>query len=525
MISGTNRETVDFVIIGVGSAGCTFYHQLAKSIQGSFVLLEAGGPKADDPAPQTATAPSPHIPVHYPRLFRSPLDWNYQTVPQMNLANRKITWPRGKGRGGSSLINAMIYLPGSAGDWSALAETWQVSPSELRQHLPHQIPTADWPCAVDAEIHPLTKKFIQSCAQSHPHAPSSFLADEDYSFGIFPRTTRHGRRVNAYQAFVAVAATQRRVQVETNTHVERILFDRGRAVAVQGCSHGKSKTWIANRAVILCAGAIESPAILMRSGIGDAEQLYALGIQVVQDLPGVGQNLQDHLLMPVIVASTQPSLTNNPTLEERQRFHWYGEGPLTSNIAEAGYFFHANAQRIPQLQIHFTPTHYLEYPLRPQPTNAFSFGLTLLQPHSRGQVRLISADASQTPLIDPAYLSNAEDLKLLSEGVDECRQLIAQEPLNNLRGSEILPGEKRATGAALERAIRAYAQTIFHPVGTCAVGSANDSVVDTQFRVHGTEGLYVVDASVFNRIPACNPAAQIMALASLAAQRVASATS
>jgi choline dehydrogenase len=516
VISGINRETVDFVIVGAGSAGCTLYHQLSQIYPGSFVLIEAGV----SPAKHETSSTSHHTPVHYPKLFRSNLDWNYQTQPQEFLGNRKVHWPRGKGLGGSSLINAMIYLPGSAGDWNALANSWSIASDELRQHLPHQIPTALWPSATEPEIHPLSRTFLEACQQKLQQPPCDFLADADYTFNAFPRSTFRGRRVNAYQAFVSVKATAKQVSVVTDSVVQQILFEGNRAVAVLCYRQGKPHLYIANQAIILCAGAVESPAILMRSGIGDPHELSSHGISVIQDLPGVGRNLQDHLLMPLIVASKRSSLTNKPTLEEQQSYRWSGHGPQASNIAEAGCFFEFNAQHIPQLQVHFTPTHYLEYPLRDAPTGAFTLGLTLLQPHSRGSIRLTSTNPLDPPRIDPSYLSAPKDLAVLVDGFQFIRELASTVPLSFCSSEEILPGEKRGTGPALERAIRAFVQTVFHPAGTCAVGTNGESVVDTNFLVHGMKALFVVDASVFDRIPACNPAAQVMALASVAAQRI-----
>lgn len=444
-----------------------------------------------------------------------------------------MAWPRGKGLGGSSLLNAMIYLPGSSGDWLSLSKSWNVAPDELRQHLPHQIPTALWHCAENPEIHPLSHLFVEACQRWSgkarvPHNTGHFLDDDDYAFGIFPRSSIGGRRVDAYQAFVAVQATEKRLSIETDTLVDRILFDDRRAVAIQCTIHdnnqSQQKTYFARKGIILCGGAIESPTILMRSGIGEAAHLQSLDIPVRIDLPGVGRNLQDHLLMPIIVESKVASLTHAPNLSERLSYRWYGRGPLASNIAEAGCFFDFDLERIPQLQIHFTPTHYLEYPVRSSPKAAFSLGLTLLQPRSRGRIQLASANATDQPLIDPAYLSDPSDMALMLDGLERCRQLADLEPLASIRGSELLPGEKRSTRSQLERAVRAWVQTVYHPVGTCAVGESAEGVVDSQFRVHGTEGLYVVDASVFDRIPACNPAAQIMALASLAAYRIALAS-
>lgn len=485
--------------------------------KGTFTLLEVGSHPGGVSNRPLAT----HMPVRYLNLFRTPLDWNYRTVRQSGLGNRVLRWPRGRGLGGSSLINAMIYLPGSAGDWNGLAQRWETDPESLRLHLPHQIPTALWHCAEEPEIHPLSYLFIEACRGWLDQGTSNFLAQEDYTFGPFPRTMRLGRRIDAYQAFVAVEAVAKRVSVKTNTQVSRIVFERNRAVAVECHEKGQSITYAARKGIVLCAGAIESPALLMRSGIGCASHLQSLGISVINDLPGVGRNLQDHLLIPTIFESKISSLTSTPTLEDTQRYRWYGQGPLASNLAEAGCFMDRNAAGIPQLQIHFTPTHYLEYSVRAQPTSAFSLGLTLLQPCSRGRIGIVSTDPHQKPWIDPGYLTDLRDLDKLADGIEDCRELAGRMPLASIQGRELLPGEKRSSKTALRRAVQAYAQTVYHPVGTCAVGTLSESVVDTKFRVHGTEGLYIVDASVIDRIPACNPAAQIMALASLAADRIA----
>lgn len=521
MNSGISRETTDFIVIGAGSAGCTLLHRLMGSTRGTFTLLEVGS----YPGRVSKRPLAHHIPSKYLNLFRTSLDWNYQTVRQSGLGNRLLRWPRGKGLGGSSLINAMIYLPGSAGDWNALAERWETDPESLRLHLPHLIPTALWHCAEEPEIHPLSQLFIDACRGWRDQGTSNFLTQEDYTFGPFPRTMRLGRRIDAYQAFVAVEAVAKKVSVRTSTQVSRIVFERNRAVAVECHEKGQVITYAARKGIVLCAGAIESPALLMRSGIGCASHLRSLGISVINDLPGVGRNLQDHLLMPTIFASSMSSLTSALTLEDAQRYRWYGQGPLASNLAEAGCFMDRDATGIPQLQIHFTPTHYLEYSVRAQPTLAFSLGLTLLQPYSRGHMMIGSADPSQTPWIDPGYLTDSRDLERLAEGIEACRELAGRRPLASIKGIELLPGEKRSSKTALERAVQAYAQTVYHPVGTCAVGTSSESVVDTDFRVHGTEGLYIVDASVIDRIPACNPAAQIMAIASLAAHRIAQSVS
>lgn len=515
MISRTNGEVADFIIIGAGSAGCTFHHQIACSNHGSTIILEAGSPPNELPDNINVVHP-----LTYPKLFRSSLDWNFQTQSQPNLAHRKIAWPRGKGLGGSSLINAMIYLPGSLGDVRALAERWNISPDELASHFPHRIQTALWHHAQSPKIHPLSQAFIETTCTSQSISPSEFLKANHYTVGSFPKSIWHGRRLDAYQAFVAIDAAAKRTRVFSDTLVDKIQFEQGRAVAVNCIQEGKRRQFFARRGIILAAGSIASPMILQRSGIGPAIDLEKLGIRVIQNLPAVGHNLQDHLLLPIIFGSNLGSLPRLPTLSETQQFRWHGTGPLSSNIAEAGWFASFDSQEIPQLQIHFTPTHYLEYPVRDQPTTAFTLGLTLLQPKSRGRISLHSACPLEPPRIDPNYLSADEDLHTLCDGVERCRELTSHSPLSGLKTSELLPGTRKSKGFGLERSIQAWCQTVFHPIGTCSIGDENLGVVDSNFKVHGVEGLYVVDASVFDRIPACNPAAQIMALASLAATRI-----
>jgi len=517
---------MDFIIIGAGSAGCLVASQLAQKEPGKVLLIEAASP-----ATRFKTHSSVQLslqrstPVRYSKLFRSQVDWNYTTEAQRHLGQRRIAWPRGKGLGGSSLINAMIYLPGARADWLQLARTWNIDPQLLRRHLPHlqsESPHTqlNWTIDSQPEIHPLSEAFLSACQASRNESRCNFLEHCDYSHGVFPRSTFFGRRVDAFQAFAAIPTTAKRLHVETNLKVRRIILEQQKAVGVEVVDGNHCRTIYAKRAIILAAGAVETPAILLRSGIGDPKSLRALDIEVVHELPAVGQHLQDHLLLPIIFGSNTPSLPANFTVSQQQQFRWSGTGPLTSNLAEVGSFSlnHANAR--PETEIHFTPTHYLEYPLRESPTAAFTLGLTLLQPRSTGSITLSSADAAQPPLIDPGYLSDDADMITLLDGLEAARELAATQPLAAYSSGELIPGKQKKNRQQLERAIRAWVQTVYHPVGTCRVGSAADSVVNTNFSVHGLNSLYIADAYIFRHIPACNPAAQIMTLASLASERI-----
>jgi choline dehydrogenase len=515
---GSNANSWDYVIVGAGSAGSAIAGYLSSRNQGKCLLVEAG--RGHQSAQVT-------VPAYYPHTFQTDLDWNYTTAPQKHLANRRLHWPRGKGLGGSSLINAMIYLPGPKEDWMHLAQIWKVDIECLRKKLPHLLQVESslidtaWPVQSTPEIHSLSQAFLQAANKFTGKPICDFLHGDIYEAGVFPRSQFAGRRVSAFHSLTALAQLNGWITVKSHCNVSKIILKEKRAIGVETVSpDGTVETILARKAVIVCAGTIESPSLLMRSGIGPEKSLKEIGVRCHHLLDGVGENLQDHLLLPVIFSSRTSSLASRFSIRDEQLYRWQGLGPMTSSIAEAGLFLGGDVKQPPHTQIHFTPTHYLEYPLRDSPTDAFTLGVTLLHPLSRGRVAIQSDDYRVKPVIDPSYLSCDEDMQKLKEGLGIAREIAECEPLRLQCVEELLPGRRRSNDSQIQRSIQSWVQTIYHPVGTCRVGEDSAAVVDHQFRVHGLEGLFIADASVFDRIPSCNPSAQIMALAMLAAERI-----
>lgn len=515
---GSNVNSWDYVIVGAGSAGCAIAGYLSSRNRGKCLLVEAGGRQ------QSAQVT---VPVYYPHTFRTDVDWNYTTTLQKHLGNRRLRWPRGKGLGGSSLINAMIYLPGPKEDWMHLARAWKVDSDSLCKRLPHLLQVESslidpaWPIQATPEVHSLSQAFLQSVSKLTGKPSCDFLESDVYGAGVFPRSQFAGRRVNAFHSLTAIAQLNRWLTVKSDCHVSKIILQGKLATGIETVSsNGTVEMMMARKAVIVCAGTIESPTLLMRSGIGPEKELKEIGVHCHQLLEGVGKNLQDHLLLPVIFSSRTSALASRFSIKDQQLYRWQGLGPMTSSIAEVGLFLGGDDQQPPHTQIHFTPTHYLEYPLRESSTDAFSLGVTLLHPLSRGRVTIQSNDYRDRPLIDPDYLSRDEDMVILREGLAIAREIAECGPLRDSRDEELLPGKRRYSDSQIQRSIRSWVQTVYHPVGTCRVGDDSAAVVDHQFRVHGLDGLFIADASVLDRIPSCNPSAQIMALALLAAERI-----
>jgi len=515
---GSNANFWDYVIVGAGSAGCAIAAHLSSRNRGKCLLVEAGG------GHQSALVT---VPAYYPHTFKTDLDWNYTTAPQKHLVNRQLHWPRGKGLGGSSLINAMIYLPGPKEDWLHLAQVWKIDSDSLRNKLPHLLKVESslidkaWPIQAAPEVHALSQAFLEAANKFTGKPICNFLQSDVYESGVFPRSQFVGRRVSAFHSLTALAKLNGWLSVKSRSNVSKIILQGKRAIGIETISlDGTVETIIARKGIVVCAGTIESPSLLMRSGIGPEKILREIGVRCHHVLEGVGENLQDHLLLPVIFSSRTSSLASRFSIRDQQLHRWRGLGPMTSSIAEAGFFIGGDDKRPPHTQIHFTPTHYLEYPLRDSPTDAFTLGVTLLHPLSRGRVTVQSADYRDKPVIDPDYLSFREDMQKLKDGLGIAREIAQCQPLRDLCEEELLPGKRRTSDSQIQRSIQSWVQTIYHPVGTCRIGEDSAAVVDHQFRVRGLEGLFVADASVLDRIPSCNPSAQIMALAALAAERI-----
>jgi choline dehydrogenase len=488
-----------------------FYHRLACGgavwRQGAHHRkLEAGGPDQKQEI---------HIPAAFSKLFKSPVDWAYETEAQPHLQNRKLYWPRGKMLGGSSSMNAMMYIRGNRHDydsWRDLGnEDWgfsEVLPyfkkTEHQEHGPSEYHGVGGPLNV-ADLrspNPLSHAFIEAGAEVGLSRNNDFNGSTHEGVGFAQVTQKQGKRHSTADAYLKPALSRPNLTVHTGAHVTGLLFEKTRAIGIAYTRDGRPDQARVNREVILCGGTINSPQLLLLSGIGPADQLRTLNIPVVVDLPGVGENLQDHLAMAVVYQCTQPvTLASAETMGNILNFLLFKKGPLTSNIAEAAAFIKTKpGLPAPDLEIIFAPVYFLDHGFGNPAGHGFTFGTVLLAPESRGRITLCTSDPFEPPVIQPNYLSSEADLRVLVEGVMLARRLAQTRAFDPYRGTEVVPGLQAQSDQSITDCICAYAQTLYHPVGTCKMGNDPMAVVDAQLRVRGVEGLRVVDASVMPTI-------------------------
>jgi choline dehydrogenase-like flavoprotein len=516
----------DYVIVGAGSAGCVLGARLTEDPHSRVLLLEAGG--ADN-------AKEIHIPAAFSKLYKTDVDWNYSTEPEPCLHNRRLYWPRGKMLGGSSSMNAMIYVRGNPLDfdhWANLGnQGWSfrdVLPyfkkSERQERRESEYHGESGPLYVSELrcVNPLTRAFLESAAQlGVPNNPDFNSAIQDGA-GLYQVTQKNGSRHSAADAYLKPALGRKNLTVVTNAHVSRITLENQRAVGVEYL-HGTSTNLArADREVILSGGSINSPQLLLLSGIGPADEISRMGIRVMHDLPGVGKNLQDHVMVSVGYLCTKPvSMATAESIPNLIRYFALKRGPLVSNVAEAGIFLRTrDGLQVPDLQLLFGPAYYVNHGLTPRKDHCFGFGPTLITPESRGSISLKSSSPLDPPAIRANYLSTDADMLVIVEGVKFSRRLAQQEPLAKFRGDELHPGASIQSDEEIAEFVRAEAQTLYHPVGTCKMGDDAMAVADSQLRVRGIERLRVVDASVMPRIIAGNTNAPTIMIAEKAADMI-----
>lgn len=516
----------DYIIVGAGSAGCVLANRLSEDPSIKVLLLEAGGPD---------TRKEIHIPVAFSKLFKTPCDWAYYTEPEPQLGRRNLYWPRGKVLGGSSSINAMIYIRGHQYDydhWRDLGNPgWgyrDVLPyfkkSEDQENGPSEYHGTGGPLHVSnlRSANPLSEAFVEAGEQSGFRRNPDFNGAEQEGFGVYQVTQWQGKRCSAAAAFLRPAMKRPNLTVRTGVQVFDIIFEKRRAIAVSFQQGGGSTQEHAEREIILCAGAIGSPQLLMLAGIGPADHLRTLGIPVTCDLPGVGANLQDHPAVPVVYHCTQPiSLANAETLKNLATYLCFKKGMLTSNVGEAGGFITSNSSfPAPDIQFHFGPGYYVEHGFTTFEGHAFSVGPTMVRPYSRGRISLRSSNPLDSPLIQANYFADRRDLESMLQGVKLARKLASAKAFDRYRGKEMHPGPDAKDDQALLTYIAQRAETLYHPVGTCKMGSDANAVVDAELRVQGVEGLRVVDASVMPTVPGGNTNAPTIMVAERAADMI-----
>lgn len=516
----------DYIIVGAGSAGCVLAHRLSADPHATVLLLEAG---------QRDTQREIHIPAAFSKLFKGPCDWAYFTEPQPRLAGRKLFWPRGKVLGGSSSINAMMYVRGNRRDYDdwrdAGCDGWgfeDVLPyfrkGENQERGPSAHHGVGGPLNVAdlRTINPISAAFVASAVESGAARVEDFNGSEQDGVGFYQVTQKRGQRHSAAAAYLTPILSRPNLTVETGAFVTEIVFDGSRAVGVAYTRDGRSCEARARHEVILSGGAINSPQMLLVSGIGPADHLSSLDIPVRVDLPGVGQNLQDHLLAIVAFECLKPvSLANAESALNILKYLLFRRGPLSSNVGEAGGFLRTSPDaETPDVQVVFGPTYYLEHGFRRIAGHGFSVGAILLRPRSHGWLALRSADPAVAPVIEPNYFEDEDDVRVLVEGVKRCREMAGGPSLDPFRGREVVPGSTTRTDAEIADFLRASVETLYHPVGTCKMGVDSAAVVDPCLRVRGVEGLRVVDASVMPTIVGGNTNAPTIMIAEKASDLI-----
>ena len=521
----------DFIVIGAGSAGCVLAARLSEDPSCQVLLLEAG-PRDWNPLI--------HMPAGLGRLVNNrTINWDYSTEPEPALHGRRLWCPRGKVLGGSSSINAMCYTRGTPRDydeweqagaagwyWNSVLPYFVRAEGNARGAGP--LHGGEGPLRVSdlRHVNPLSQAFIDAGVQAGWPRNDDFNGASQAGLGLYQVTQRDGARCSAAAAYLAPARDRPNLHVATGAQVQRIVIEHGRATGVEYRRRGRIHRAIAEAEVLLSGGAINSPQLLMLSGIGPAAELGRHGITVTADLPGVGANLQDHLDICTL-HHCPPGLSYDRASELKIAFDWFlrgRRGAGTSNIAEAGGFVRSSlaTDERPDVQFHFVPAMLDDHGRNRLDGDGFTVHACFLRPRSRGRIRLRDTDPRTPPLIEAGYLTDPDgfDLRMMVECAKLSRRLLAQPAFDRWRGAPIFPPREDLSDAELAEFVRAKAESIYHPVGTCRMGADDEAVVDPQLRVRGIEPLRVVDASVMPTLVGGNTNAPTIMIAERAADLV-----
>jgi len=520
-------EAFDHIIIGAGSAGGVLAARLTEDRDRRVLLLEAGPVDADDMI---------KIPAGFSQLFKTRWDWNYETSAQKHLGGRRAYWPRGRTLGGSSSINAMIYIRGNRADYDEWRDAFGAAGWGYEDVLPYFIKSeanrrlagpyhgTQGPLIVEDRrfTHELTSAFVESAVAAGLKRNDDFNGAQQEGAGVYQVTHRRGERWSVADAYIRPAMQRPNLTVRTDALVTRILVENGRATGVAYRQYGEEHVVRAEGEVLLSGGAINSPQLLMLSGIGPAAHLREVGIDVVVDSPGVGQNLQDHPVAGTLVYTRNTTdLAEAVTMGNMLRWQATRTGPLVSNIGEGGAFYASRDDLdLPDIQIHVAPSGFYDNGLHEPVRRSVTVAPTLVNVQSRGHIRLRSADPTWHPEIDPAYFDDPADLDAMLGGYRRMLDMIWQGPMARLLDEPWEPAVRNPTDDQILDVVQRLAQTLYHPTSTCSMGTVEGSVVDPELRVHGIEGLRVVDASVMPRVPRGNTNAPTIMIAEKAADLI-----